>query len=446
LKQARAGLGRCVAAFFRGAVRGYAARVPSSSAPSSSAHDSFPLLRQQDGELVRLLDAESKRQQSNLTLIASENHCSPAVRQAASSALTDKYAEGYPGARYYGGCEIADQVEELARSRAKQIFGAEHANVQPHSGTSANLEVLEALAGSRGRILGMALKDGGHLSHGHKVSATGKLFEALQYGIDPESGLLDYEEIRRLAREHRPSVLIGGASSYPRTIDWRELAAIAREVGALLLADIAHPAGLVAGGVFASPIGHADVVTMTTHKTLRGPRGGLILCKAEHAKKIDGGVFPGGQGGPLMHTIASKAVAFGEVLAPGWKGYAQAVLDNARHLAARLIERGLAVVTGGTDSHMVVVDLKREALSGQDVEERCRTANLAVNKNMVPGDPRPPRVTSGVRVGTAAATTRGLGKADFDRIADVLVAIVKGADPGSQRPTIERLCAEHPLP
>ncbi|MBI5850288.1 MAG: serine hydroxymethyltransferase [Planctomycetes bacterium] len=414
--------------------------------PATSAPETFPLLRRQDPDLARLLDAEDARQHATLTLIASENHCSPAVRQAASSVLTDKYAEGYPGARYYGGCEIADQIEELARSRAKRIFGAAHANVQPHSGTSANLAVLEAPAGPKGKILGMALKDGGHLSHGHKVSATGKLFEAVQYGIDPNTGLLDYGEIRRLAMEHRPVVLIGGASSYPRAIDWKELASIAHEVGAALLADVAHPAGLVAGGVFPSPVGHADVVTMTTHKTLRGPRGGLVLCSAELAKKIDSGVFPGGQGGPLMHTIASKAVAFGEVLAPGWKIYAQAVLDNARHLAACLIERGLAVVTGGTDSHMVVIDLKREALSGQDVEERCRTANLAVNKNMVPGDQRSPRVTSGVRVGTAAATTRGLGKAEFGTIAEVLVAIVRGGDPEAQRPVVERLCAACPLP
>lgn len=426
---------------FPARARRYSDRVPVTSAP-----ETFPLLRRQDPDLAKLLDAEDARQLATLTLIASENHCSPAVRQAASSVLTDKYAEGYPGARYYGGCEIADQIEELARSRAKRIFGAAHANVQPHSGTSANLAVLEALAGPKGKILGMALKDGGHLSHGHKVSATGKMFEAVQYGIDPGTGLLDYQEIRKLALEHRPVVLIGGASSYPRAIDWKDLASIAHEVGAALLADVAHPAGLVAGGVFPSPVGHADVVTMTTHKTLRGPRGGLVLCTAELAKKIDSGVFPGGQGGPLMHTIASKAVAFGEVLAPGWKVYAQAVLDNARHLAACLIERGLAVVTGGTDSHMVVIDLKREALSGQDVEERCRTANLAVNKNMVPGDPRSPRVTSGVRVGTAAATTRGLGKAEFGTIADVLVAIVKGADPAAQRPVIERLCAAHPLP
>lgn len=426
---------------FPARARRYSARVPATSAP-----ETFPLLRRQDPDLARLLDAEDARQHATLTLIASENHCSPAVRQAASSVLTDKYAEGYPGARYYGGCEIADQIEELARSRAKRIFGAAHANVQPHSGTSANLAVLEALAGPKGKILGMALKDGGHLSHGHKVSATGKLFEAVQYGIDPNTGLLDYGEIRRLAMEHRPVVLIGGASSYPRAIDWKELASIAHEVGAALLADVAHPAGLVAGGVFPSPVGHADVVTMTTHKTLRGPRGGLVLCSAELAKKIDSGVFPGGQGGPLMHTIASKAVAFGEVLAPGWKIYAQAVLDNARHLAACLIERGLAVVTGGTDSHMVVIDLKREALSGQDVEERCRTANLAVNKNMVPGDQRSPRVTSGVRVGTAAATTRGLGKAEFGTIAEVLVAIVRGGDPEAQRPVVERLCAACPLP
>lgn len=406
----------------------------------------FPLLRSRDPEVAALLDAEDERQRGTLTLIASENHCSPAVRQAAGSTLTDKYAEGYPGARYYGGCVVADQIEELARDRAKRIFSAEHANVQPHSGSSANLAVLEALAGARGRILGMALKDGGHLTHGHKVSATGRLFEAVQYGIDPTTALLDYEQIRKLALEHRPAVLICGASSYPRTIDWAEFASISKEVGAALMADIAHPAGLIAGGVFPSPVGYADVITMTTHKTLRGPRGGLVLCRTELAKKIDSGVFPGGQGGPLMHTIAAKAVAFGEILAPGFAEYAQAVLDNARHLAARLVEKGLAVVTGGTDSHMVVVDLKSEELSGADVEERCRLADLTVNKNMVPGDQRSPRVTSGIRVGTAAATTRGMGTDAFDRIADVLHALVKGGDPAQQRGVIAELCAGHPLP
>ncbi|MGE0143288.1 MAG: serine hydroxymethyltransferase [Planctomycetota bacterium] len=413
---------------------------------SRAPSDPFSTIRQTDSALAELLDAEDGRQSGTLTLIASENHCSTAVRQALASRLTDKYAEGYPAARYYGGCEVADAVESLAIERARKIFGAEHANVQPHSGSTANLAVLEALVGAKGKILGMALKDGGHLTHGHKASATGRLFEAVQYGIDPASGRLDYDAIADLAKQHRPAVLIAGASSYPRTIDWATLAGIARGVGAMLMADIAHPAGLVAGGAFPSPVGFADVITMTTHKTLRGPRGGMVLCRADLAKKIDSGVFPGAQGGPLMHSIAAKAVAFGEVLSPQFRSYAAEVVANARHLADRLLARGLAVVTGGTDSHMVVVDLRAEALSGADVEERCKVAALAVNKNMVPNDPRSPRVTSGIRIGTAAATTRKMGPAAFDAIAEVLVAIVRGEDPARHRGVIAELCTAHPLP
>jgi glycine hydroxymethyltransferase len=413
---------------------------------TSESSVTFPAVRAHDPQVADLLRAEQRRQSDELTLIASENHCSPAVREACSSVLSDKYAEGYPGARYYGGCEVADQVEDIARERARRLFGAAHANVQPHSGTTANLAVLETLAGARGRILGMALSDGGHLSHGHKVSATGKLFEPRQYGVDHETGLLRYEEIRAIAKEFQPSVLICGASSYPREIDYAAFASIAKEVGAVLLADIAHPAGLIAAGVIGSPIPHADVVTMTTHKTLRGPRGGMVLCTEALAKKIDGAVFPGGQGGPLMHQIAAKAVAFGEALGDPYRSYARAVRDNAVHLAACLVERGLRVVTGGTDTHMVVVDLRGHELSGADVEARCRIANLAINKNMVPGDPRSPRQTSGIRVGTAAATTRGLGTAEFEQIAEVLAGIVHGDDPETFRSRISDLCGRHPLP
>ncbi len=416
--------------------------VTTHSAPSSS----FPTVRSQDPAVADLLVAEEQRQASTLSLIASENHCSPAVREACSSVLTDKYAEGYPGARYYGGCEVADQVEDLARDRARQLFGAEHANVQPHSGTTANMAVLEALATSNGRILGMALASGGHLSHGHKVSATGKLFEPRQYGVDAETGLLQYDEIRAIAKEFQPRVLICGASSYPREIDYAAFADIAKEVGAILLADIAHPSGLVAAGVIGSPIGHADVVTMTTHKTLRGPRGGLILSTQEHAKKIDSGVFPGGQGGPLMHQVAAKAVAFGEALGDDYKAYAHAVRDHAVRLAEALIARGHKIVTGGTDTHMVVVDLRDQEFSGADVEERCKLAGLSINKNMVPGDPRSPRQTSGIRVGTAAATTRGLGLDDMDTLAEVLDAVIRGTDPASLRSRIADLCDRAPLP
>ncbi len=407
---------------------------------------SLPHLAARDPEVAALLRREQTRQSSTLTLIASENHTTPAVREACSSVLTDKYAEGYPGRRYYGGCEVADEVELLAQDRAKRLFGVEHANVQPHSGTTANLAVLEALAGSGGRILGMALADGGHLTHGHKVSATGKLFEAHQYGIDAETGLLDYDRIRERAKEVRPAVLIVGASSYPRVIDFAAFAEIAHEVDAKLMADIAHPAGLVAGGVFPSPVGHADVVTMTTHKTLRGPRGGMILCGADLAKKIDSGVFPGGQGGPLMHQIAAKAAAFGDALQDGFKDYASQVVANAQRLAAGLIERGLRIVTGGTDSHMVVIDLRDREVTGHDVEERCFAAGLVVNKNAVPGDPRPPRVTSGVRVGTAAVTTRGMREAQMDQLAALIADVVDGKDPSGLRGVVGELCAAHPLP
>lgn len=405
------------------------------------------LLPSTDAELARLLAAEVRRQSTTLSLIASENHSSRAVREACASVLTDKYAEGYPSARYYGGCEVADQVEELARSRALALFpGAERANVQPHSGTTANLAVLETLAGPGGRILGMALHAGGHLSHGHKASHTGQIFEAHQYGVDPQTGLLDYDEVRRLARQHQPKVLIAGASSYPRAIDYAAMAAIAREVGALLMADIAHPAGLMAAGVMSSPVGHADVLTMTTHKTLRGPRGGMILASAAIGDQIDRSVFPGAQGGPLMHQIAAKALAFGEALRPEFRTYQQRVKDNAAHLAACLVERGLGIVTGGTDSHLVMVDLRQRGVTGAEVEERGLAVGLSINKNMVPGDPLSPRKTSGVRLGTAAVTTRGMGKTEIGVLAAIIVDLIDGKDPAANRKRIAELCAAFPLP
>lgn len=400
----------------------------------------------QDPDLAQLLDREAERQETTLTLIASENHCSAAVRAACASVLTDKYAEGYPGARYYGGCSISDEVENLARDRAMKLFeGVEHANVQPHSGTTANWTALAALAGPGGRILGMSLRDGGHLTHGHKASHTGKLFEAAQYGVNPETGLLDYDAVRDLAKSFRPKVLIAGASSYPRELDYAKFAEIAREVDAYLLADIAHPAGLVAGKVISSPVGHADVITMTTHKTLRGPRGGMILCRAELAKQLDGSVFPGGQGGPLMHQIAGKAVAFGEALQPEFRDYQLAVRDNAIHLAATLESRGLQIVTGGTDTHMVVVDLRNTDATGADVEERCFAAGITLNKNMVPNDPLSPRVTSGIRVGTAAITTRGFAKPQVTEIANLIADIVEGANPSTARTRVQELCEAHPV-
>ncbi len=401
-----------------------------------------------DTELTALLERELTRQSTTLTLIASENHCSPAVREACGSVITDKYAEGYPGARYYGGCEVADAIEELARARALRMFpGVAHVNVQPHSGTTANLAALEALAGSGGAILGMALNAGGHLTHGHPMSATGRLFAATQYGIDATTGLIDLDQIRDLAREKRPKVLIAGGSSYPRLIDYAAMKSIAHEVGAVLMADVAHPAGLMAAGVIPSAVGHADVVTMTTHKTLRGPRGGMILTTAEHAKAIDRAVFPGGQGGPLLHQIAGKAVAFGEALQPEFVTYQRQVVALAQYLAECLAAAGLKIVTGGTDTHMVVVDLRPLGdVTGQQVEERAFAAGLVVNKNMIPGDPRPPRVTSGVRLGTPALATRGMGRDEVRFLADTLVALMRGTDPATLRPKVVDLCRRYPLP
>jgi len=411
---------------------------------SNDPHSS--LLRQQDAEVAAWLHREDKRQSTTLTLIASENHCSSAVRAACSSRITDKYAEGYPNRRYYGGCEVADGLEELARQRAMQLFaGAEEANVQPHSGTTANLAALVALAGSGGRIVGMALKAGGHLSHGHSKSHTGMLFDARQYGVDG-SGRIDLDEVRRVAREHQPKVLIAGGSSYARNIDYRAFAEIAREVGAFLMADIAHPAGLMAAGVVPSPIGIADVVTMTTHKTLRGPRGGMILARKDCAKLINSSVFPGAQGGPLVQQIAGKAVAFGEALRPEFRAYQERVKDNAAWLAECLAGQGLDIVTGGTDNHIVLVDLRRVDVTGAAVEERALAAGLSVNKNAIPGDPRPPMVTSGLRLGTAAVTTRGFGKDEIAKVAEIIVGLVRGSDPERFRPVVQGLCERFPLP
>ena len=409
--------------------------------------DALSPVRKSDPQLAELLHAEKERQAHTICLIASENHTTPAVRAACASHITDKYAEGYPGARYYGGCEVADSVEDIARERAKQLFpGMPNANVQPHSGTTANLEVLLALAGPGGRIVGMQLSAGGHLSHGYPMSHVGQIFDAKHYGVNEVSGLIDYDQVRNIVREHKPKVLIAGASSYPREIDYAAMAQIAREHDALLMADIAHPAGLIAAGEMPSPVGHADVLTMTTHKTLRGPRGGLILTTEDLSKKVNSSVFPGGQGGPLMHQIAGKAVAFGEALQEPFRHYAAAVRRNAHHLANLLIERGLELVTGGTDSHMIVVDLRGEDVTGADVEKRGFVAGISLNKNMVPGDPRSPMVTSGIRVGTAASTTRGMGTTQMEQIADILTGMIRGEDPESFTGQVRELCGQFPLP
>jgi glycine hydroxymethyltransferase len=375
-------------------------------------------LRAVDPDVFAAIASEVRRQQTTLELIASENFVSEAVLEAMGSPLTNKYAEGYPGKRYYGGCEFVDVAESLAIERAKALFGAEHANVQPHAGAQANLAAYMALMPPGGTLLGMALAHGGHLTHGHKVSFSGTLFKAVQYGLSSETGLLDYDQVERLAREHRPGVIVAGASAYPRFIDFARFRSIADGVGAKLVVDMAHFAGLVAGGVHPSPVPHAHVVTTTTHKTLRGPRSGLILCKSEVAKAIDKAVFPGMQGGPLMHVIAAKAVCLKEAATPEFRDYAARVVANAQALAETLLARGYRLVTGGTDNHLLLVDLKEHPFSGAEAETALHEAGITVNKNAVPNDPRPPAVTSGIRIGTPAVTSRGIGVPEIRRIGE----------------------------
>ena len=364
-----------------------------------------PDLTSADPIVAGIIARETARQARGLELIASENFASPAVLAAMATALNNKYAEGYPGKRYYGGCEFVDQAEELAIVRAKRLFGAAHANVQPHSGSQANLAAYLAVADPGDVIMGQSLRHGGHLTHGAPVNSSGRLFKAVQYGVREDTGIIDYDAVRRLALEHRPKLIIAGASAYPRIIDFAAFAAIAREAGAVLLVDMAHIAGLVAGGVHPSPVPHADIVTTTTHKTLRGPRGGMILSTEALAKAVDKQVFPANQGGPLMHVIAAKAVAFGEALQPGFADYARQVVANAQALGAALVEHGYTLVSGGTDTHLLLVDLRGKGLTGKLVEETLDRAGITVNKNTVPGDTASPFVTSGVRVGTGAPFT-----------------------------------------
>ncbi|HXL15197.1 MAG TPA: serine hydroxymethyltransferase [Methylomirabilota bacterium] len=406
-------------------------------------------LRSVDPEIDRAIRSEVRRQQQTLELIASENFVSEAVLEAMGSPLTNKYAEGYPGKRYYGGCEFVDQAESLAIERVKSLFGAEHANVQPHAGAQANLAAYLALMPPGSTLLGMALAHGGHLTHGHKVSFSGILFKAVQYGLSPETGLLDYDQVARLAREARPQVLVAGASAYPRFFDYQKLRSIADEVGAKFVFDMAHVAGLVAGGVHPNPTPFADVVTSTAHKTLRGPRSGFILCKNEYAKAIDKSVFPGMQGGPLMHVIAAKAVCFKEAQAPEFKTYAKQVVLNAKTLADGLTKRGFRLVTGGTDNHLLLVDLREAGYSGADAETALHEAGITVNKNAVPNDPRPPAVTSGIRIGSAAVTTRGLGETEFLHLAGWIdEALRHRGEPAALkkiRTQVEELCRAFPL-
>ncbi|HEY7886032.1 MAG TPA: serine hydroxymethyltransferase, partial [Cellvibrionaceae bacterium] len=379
------------------------------------------------------IENESRRQEEHIELIASENYTSPLVMAAQGTKLTNKYAEGYPGKRYYGGCEYVDQSETLAIERAKQLFGADYANVQPHSGSQANTAVYAALCAPGDAILGMSLAHGGHLTHGAKVNFSGKIYNSVQYGLNPETGLVDYDEVERLAVEHKPKMIVAGFSAYSQIMDWQRFRDIADKVGAYLLVDMAHVAGLVAAGVYPSPVKIADVTTSTTHKTLRGPRGGIILARAneEIEKKLNSAVFPGGQGGPLMHVIAAKAVSFKEAMSPEYKTYQQQVVKNAKAMARVFIERGLDVVSGGTENHLMLVSLIGKEYSGKDADEALGNANITVNKNSVPNDPRSPFVTSGLRVGTPAITTRGFGEQECVDLAGWMCDVLDALEAGS---------------
>ena len=412
--------------------------------------DSFGI-KEFDSELAAAIASEEQRQEDHIELIASENYVSPRVMEAQGSVLTNKYAEGYPGRRYYGGCEYVDIAERLAQDRLKQLFGAPYANVQPHSGSQANAAAYMALMEPRDTLLGMNLSHGGHLTHGSKVNFSGRLFNAVEYGLNEETGLVDYEQMQRVAEEHKPRLLIGGFSAYSRVMDWARMREIADSVGALFLVDMAHVAGLVAAGIYPSPVPHAHVVTSTTHKTLRGPRGGIILAGEDEGiqKRLNSLVFPGTQGGPLMHVIAAKAVAFKEALEPGFKQYQQQVVDNARAMAAVLIERGYRIVSGGTDNHLFLVDLIGQEFTGKDAEESLGRAFITVNKNTVPGEPRSPFVTSGLRLGTPAVTTRGFDVADCNELAGIICDVLDNVgDPAVEqaaRETAATLCAKHPV-
>jgi glycine hydroxymethyltransferase len=403
-----------------------------------------------DAAVFDAIAREGRRQRDGIELIASENFVSAAVLEAVGSVLTNKYAEGYPGKRYYGGCQFVDEVETLAIERAKELFGAEHANVQPHSGANANMGVFLSLLSPGDRILGLSLAEGGHLTHGHPVNFSGRLFEPHFYGVDPATGLIDYDHVRGRAREVRPKAIIAGASAYSRLLDFARFREIADEVGALLVADIAHPAGLIAAGLHPSPIGHAHVTTTTTHKTLRGPRGGMILCNAEMAKTIDRGIFPGLQGGPLMHAIAGKAVAFGEALAPEFRDYAAAVIANAQAMADELRGRGISIVSGGTDNHLMLVDVGSIGLSGKQAEHLLDAVGITCNKNTIPGDTRPPTQASGIRLGTPAITTRGFAEAEARRTAGLIVEVLQAPDDEAARARVadevRDLTARFPLP
>ena len=411
-------------------------------------NENISIVEQKDPKIARVLALELKRQQNNLELIASENLVSPEVMATMGSVLTNKYAEGYPGKRYYGGCEYVDMAERICIDRAKEIFGAKFANVQAHSGSQANFCVYLALCKPGDTVMGMDLKMGGHLTHGSKASFSGKMYNSVFYGVDPETGLIDYEQVRQMALEHKPRMIIAGASAYPRIIDFKKFSEIAKEVGAYLMVDMAHIAGLVAAGQHPSPIPYADVVTTTTHKTMRGPRGGIILTNDEQiAKKIDSAMFPGTQGGPLMHIIAAKAVAMGEALRPEFKKYQAQIVKNAKVLAETLMEGGVDLVSGGTDNHLMLMDLRKLNMSGQELEDRLDRVHITVNKNTVPGDTRPASETSGVRLGTPAVTTRGFKEKEMKIVGDLILKAIFDFDMsrGEILSTVDELCTEFPL-
>ena len=408
---------------------------------------SMDYLAQFDPEIASQMQSEYQRQQRNIELIASENIASPAVIAAMGSVLTNKYAEGYPGKRYYGGCEVVDVIEQIAIDRAKQLFGAEYANVQPHSGAQANLAAYMAVLQPGDTIVGMDLANGGHLTHGAKVNLSGKIYNSFSYGVNPETGRIDFNKVEDVIRAHQPKLVVAGASAYPRAIDFKTFAEIAHRYGALLMVDMAHIAGLVAGGEHMSPVPYADIVTTTTHKTLRGPRGGMILAREEFAKKINSAVFPGMQGGPLMHVIAAKAICLKEAMAPEFKIYAQNVRKNAAALAEALVANGFDLVSGGTDNHLMLVDLRSRGITGKELQDKLDEVHITINKNAIPNDPQKPSLTSGVRIGTPAATTRGFTPEDMPIIAECIRLIADDFDANRLKveEAVVRLTAKHPM-
>ena len=399
-----------------------------------------------DPLVMDLVQREIDRQNQHIELIASENFVSEAVMEAMGSPLTNKYAEGYPNKRYYGGCEVVDLVEELAIERLKELFGAEHANVQPHSGSNANLAVYFAFLKRGDKVLGMRLSEGGHLTHGSPVNISGSYYNFVDYGVDSETEMIDYDKVMEIAKREKPKLIVAGATAYPREIDFKKFKEISDEVGAYLMVDMAHIAGLVAAGLHQSPVPHADVITTTTHKTLRGPRGGAILCKAEHAKKIDKAIFPGIQGGPLMHVIAAKAVAFGEALQGDFKIYQKSIINNTKAMADALLDEGFRLVSGGTDNHLILIDMRNKGITGKAAEKLLNDAGITTNKNTVPNDPESPFVTSGIRVGTAAMTTRGMGVSEMNLIVKLMSqALKEDANKEEIKAKVHELCKKFPL-